>query len=135
VFSEKSHVFGGLKETGRKNIAYPHKKFSGHAHARWPEMPADGMTLRRFTLMNKEIRGQRAEALLKDKLLNESLNALEEHYTDAWRRCRTLTGREDAHRYITLIGKFREDLASVVLTGTLEGRRKAELEGRKPFWK
>ncbi len=85
--------------------------------------------------MEKEVRGQRAQALLKDKLLIESLGALEELYTEAWRRGRTLAAREDAHRYVTLVEKFREHLTSLVLTGTLEGKRKADLEGRRFTWK
>ncbi|TNE39200.1 MAG: hypothetical protein EP347_05050 [Alphaproteobacteria bacterium] len=81
--------------------------------------------------MEKEQRGQMAQALLGNDLLKETFAALEEIYITAWKAARTQDAREDAHRYVHLLGKFKEHLASVALTGELESRRQAELKGRR----
>lgn len=84
---------------------------------------------------DKVERGQRAEILLKDPLLRQTLAGLEEEYIKAWKLARTLDAREDAHRLIHLIERFREHLASLAFTGTLTSRQSADLEGRERFWR
>lgn len=85
--------------------------------------------------MEKIERGRKAERLLADPLLVDTLDTLERTYVDAWRVARTLDARENAHRFVTLIDAFRKDLASQALTGTLKARRRAELEGRTGLWR
>lgn len=84
---------------------------------------------------DKVERGQRAEILLKDPLLRQTLEGLEEEYIKAWKQARTLDAREDAHRLIHLIERFRDHLASLAFTGTLTSRQNADLEGRERFWR
>lgn len=84
---------------------------------------------------DKVERGQRAEVLLKDPLLRQTLEDLEEEYIKAWKQARTLDAREDAHRLIHLIERFRDHLASLAFTGTLTSRQSADLEGRERFWR
>ena len=85
--------------------------------------------------MDKIERGRRAEALLEDPLFEEVLQNLIACYTDKWRHGQTLEARENAHRYITLVERIREDLTSQALTGTLTTKRHAELEGRHRRWR
>lgn len=84
---------------------------------------------------DKVERGQRAEILLKDPLLRQTLNGLEAEYVKAWKQARTLDAREDAHRLVRLIDRFRDHLASLAFTGTLTSRQSADLEGRERFWR
>ncbi len=84
---------------------------------------------------DKVERGQRAEILLKDPLLQATLEGLEEEYVKAWKQARTLDAREDAHRLVRLVGRFRDHLASLAFTGTLTSRQSADLEGRERFWR
>lgn len=84
---------------------------------------------------DKVERGQRAEILLKDPLLRQTLEGLEDEYVKAWKQARTLDAREDAHRLIHLIERFRDHLASLAFTGTLTSRQSADLEGRERFWR
>ena len=84
---------------------------------------------------DKVERGQRAEILLKDPLLQKTLEGLEEEYVKAWKQARTLDAREDAHRFVRLIGRFHDHLASLAFTGTLTSRQNADLEGRERFWR
>lgn len=85
--------------------------------------------------MDKVERGRRAEALLGDPLFEDVLQNLESYYIEKWRRGESLQARENAHRYVTLIGRLREDLTSQALTGTLKSKRQAELEGRLRRWR
>jgi hypothetical protein len=85
--------------------------------------------------MEKQLRGQKAEALLNDGLLKEAMIALEEAYVAAWKKARTAEAREDAHRYVSLLTNFKNHLSSVVLTGALDAKRQAELQGRRFTWK
>lgn len=81
-----------------------------------------------------DVRGRAAEALLRDELLAEIFDALDEHYVQAWRSAKSVDVREDAHRYVTIIDKVISDLQSVALTGELDRKRKAELEtGKRPL--
>lgn len=84
---------------------------------------------------DKVERGQRAEILLKDPLLRQTLKGLEEEYIKAWKQAKTLDAREDAHRLIHMIERFREHLASLAFTGALTSRQNADLEGRERFWR
>lgn len=84
---------------------------------------------------DKVERGQRAEILLKDPLLRQTLAGLEDEYVKAWKQARTLDAREDAHRLVRLIERFRDHLASLAFTGTLTSRQQRDLEGREGFWR
>ena len=85
--------------------------------------------------MDKLERGRRAEILLGDPLLGQTLEDLEAEYVKAWRKAKTLEARENAHRLVGLIDQFRDHLASLALTGTLNARNRAQLEGRERFWR
>ena len=85
--------------------------------------------------MEKQLRGQRAQELLRNEILLQSLKEMEEHYIEAWKKGRTIEVREDAHRYVTLLSNFKDHLSSLVLTGALDAKRIAELEGRRSLWK
>lgn len=74
---------------------------------------------------DKVERGQRAEILLKDPLLKQTLEGLEDEYVKAWKQARTLDAREDAHRLIHLIERFRDHLAS--LSVAISEHRTSEL--------
>jgi hypothetical protein len=84
--------------------------------------------------MRHEERGDRARLLLEDELMAEAFSALDAHYVRAWRDARTTEAREDAHRYVTLLEKFKAHLKSLVTTGEMTKRAVKELEGRKTFW-
>lgn len=84
---------------------------------------------------DKVERGQRAEILLKDPLLRQTLEGLEDEYVKAWKQARTLDAREDAHRLVRLIERFRDHLASLAFTGALTSRQHRDLEGREGFWR
>jgi len=82
-----------------------------------------------------DVRGRAAEDLLRNELLAEIFDALDEQYVQAWRGAKTVEVREDAHRYVTIIDKVISDLQSVALTGDLDRKRKAELEtGKRPLF-
>ena len=84
---------------------------------------------------DKDVRGREAESLLRNELLTELLAALDAAYTTAWRNGTSAEQREDAFRYIKVIEHFRTDLEAVALTGSLDRKRKSELEtGRRPIF-
>lgn len=87
---------------------------------------------RRVALLGKISRGEDAQRILDNPLFEESIQKLEETYTAAWKRASTVDAREDAHRYVSLISKLKEDLQSILLTGDLERKREKELmRGKK----
>ncbi len=75
-------------------------------------------------------RGLKAKALINSELFNECFDRLDQAYIAAWRKALTVDAREDAHRYVTLMGWLREDLERIAETGMLEERRLAELGAR-----
>lgn len=68
-------------------------------------------------------RGFKARTLLNNEFFQECFDTLETRYIEAWRASLTVDAREDAHRYVTLIGWLKQDLQSIATTGTIEEKR------------
>jgi hypothetical protein len=82
-------------------------------------MPIDDIAL------NKAIeRAARAEALQRDELLTEALEALDRDYVKAWRatHARDTDARERLWQAVQVVGKVRDHLAHVVAGGRLAQR-------------
>jgi len=82
-------------------------------------MPIDDIAL------NKAIeRAARAEALQRDELLGEALEALDRDYVKAWRatHARDTDARERLWQAVQVVGKVRDHLAHVVAGGRLAQR-------------
>ena len=73
-------------------------------------------------------RGFKAASLLNNEFFNECFDKLEARYIEAWRASLTVEAREDAHRYVTLIGWLKDDLQSIANTGDIEAARVKALE-------
>jgi hypothetical protein len=84
---------------------------------------------------DKIARSIEAQRVLDSELTKEAFDRLEEEYLKAWRNGRTVEQREDAHRYMTLVDKFRRHFRSVVTTGDIEAKDQKELEGRRSLWR
>lgn len=56
--------------------------------------------------------------------------SLEAVYTSVWKSGKTVEAREDAHRYVTLIEKFKADLKARLMGGQMAESRIKELEGK-----
>lgn len=85
-------------------------------------------------MVDKDRRGAQAEQLLSDDLLNETLDKLEEDYVALWKSSTSIEVREDAHRYVQVIEKFRGHLRSVATTGDLSRQEAKDLTGKKGFF-
>ena len=72
-----------------------------------------------------------AQRILDSEVTQEAFQALEEIYIAAWRNGKDVSVREDAHRYVTLLTKFRQHFRSVVTTGEMEAKAQRDVEGRK----
>jgi hypothetical protein len=66
-------------------------------------------------------RGARAEALLRDELLNEAFATLEQSYIQAWRLspARDNVMREKLWQAVNIVGKVRNHLGKVAADGKL----------------
>lgn len=86
-----------------------------------------------------QARGSRAEGLLKDELLSEAFQALEDGYIKAWRETTALdsAGREKYFLAVNVIGKVKEHLQMVVANGKLAQKQLEDMakvaEPRKRF--
>ena len=67
------------------------------------------------------VRGSRAQALLRDELLQESLAVLERDYIEAWKTspARDTDGRERLWQAVNVVGKVRDHLVKVANDGKL----------------
>jgi hypothetical protein len=86
-----------------------------------------------YKLQNAINRGQRAEAMLKDDLLKETLDTLERDYIAAWRQspARDTDGRERLWQAVQVVGKMRDHLVTVLNNGKLAQRQLDELIERE----
>jgi hypothetical protein len=90
-------------------------------------MPIDDIAL------NKAIeRAARAEALQRDELLTEALDALDRDYVKAWRatHARDTDARERLWQAVQVVAKVRDHLAHVAAGGRLAQRELDELAAR-----
>ena len=85
-------------------------------------------------MADKIARAIEAQRILDSEVTQEAFTRLEETYLTAWRNGRTPEAREDAHRYMTLLGKFRQHFVSLTTTGEIEAKQQREMEGRKALW-
>ena len=81
-------------------------------------------------------RGARADALLKDEMLQEAFAKLEAEYITAWRQspARDTDGRERLWQAVQVIGRIKDHLGTVLANGKLaqhEVNRLAEIEQAK----
>lgn len=74
-------------------------------------------------------RGARAEALLKNELLQEALVNLERDYIEAWKisSARDTDGRERLWQAVNIVGKVRDHIVKVVNDGKLSQRQLNDL--------
>ena len=74
-------------------------------------------------------RGARAEALLKNELLQECFAALERDYIEAWKtsHARDTDGRERLWQAVNIVGKVRDHFVKVVNDGKLSQRHLNDL--------
>jgi hypothetical protein len=74
-------------------------------------------------------RGARAEALIKNELLQEAFKKLEDDYVAAWKTwpAADAAGREQVWQAVNVLGKVKDHLARVVADGKLAQRRLSEL--------
>ena len=63
--------------------------------------------------------GHDAERLLKDELLIESFNAVEQSYIRRWIRAESVDEREQLHALITALGDVQSHLEEIVQSGVL----------------
>ena len=70
-------------------------------------------------LMAEQARGERAAALLRDPLIAETFDALEEKYVNDWKDSSTLEGRETLFQMYQALMVVRGHLTEVVETGNL----------------
>lgn len=71
--------------------------------------------------MDALTREQRAASLLRDELIVEALETLEQTYTEIWKQSgpEEKEQREQAYNLVRACEMFRGHLESVVMTGTL----------------
>lgn len=70
-------------------------------------------------LMAEQARGERAAALLRDPLIAETFDALEEKYVNDWKDSLTVEGRETLFQMYQALMVVRGHLTEVVETGNL----------------
>jgi hypothetical protein len=75
----------------------------------------------------------RAEALLKNELLQDAFAVLEAKYTDEWRvtQFRDTDARERLWQAVNIVRKVKDHLAMIVSNGKLAQRELDELAGRR----
>lgn len=66
-------------------------------------------------------RGERAQRLLEDELLQEALATIEAEYTEQWKNspARDAEGREKLFLMVKTVQRFRTELTTVLQTGQL----------------
>ena len=74
---------------------------------------------------------ERVQRLMNDELILGAWEALEAEYIKIWKNAKTPEAREDAHRYVSLIPKFKHHLHTIVGAGALAKAQVKEIEGRK----
>lgn len=85
--------------------------------------------------LNEFQRKSRAERIASVRSdIDSVLSEMDAHYTNEWRKASTVEAREDAHRYVTLLNKFRGHLSAVALSGAVASEAIA-LEERRRGWK
>jgi hypothetical protein len=74
-------------------------------------------------------RAARAEALLKNELLQEAFTQLEDDYTAAWKTwpAADTAGRERLWQAVNVLGKVKDHLTRVVADGRLAQRQLSDL--------
>jgi hypothetical protein len=79
-------------------------------------------------------RGARAEALLKNDLLQEAFARLERDYLEAWKisPARDTDGRERLWQAVNIVAKVRDHIVKVVNDGKLSQRHLNELARSPP---
>jgi len=81
-----------------------------------------------------KVRGEHAARLLGDKLLNETLDTIEQEIIGLWTDCpaRDTEGREELWKYHKVAKKFRAILEGVMQSGQVVIAREKEND-RNPF--
>jgi hypothetical protein len=78
--------------------------------------------------------GARAEALIKNELLQEAFKKLEDDYVAAWKTwpAADAAGRERLWQAVNVLGKVKDHLSHIVSDGKLAQRQLSELIHRPP---
>lgn len=81
-------------------------------------------------------RGQRAERLLGDELLNECFAKLEAEYVQAWKTwaAHDTAGRERLWMAVNIVGLVKTNLNSIAAGGKLAKKELDELAGKPKGW-
>jgi hypothetical protein len=84
-------------------------------------------------LEQDRIRGERAERLLSDELLNESFATLEDEYISAWKMwpAHDTNGRERIWMAVQVLGKVKGNLQSVARSGRIAKREIDDTAGKR----
>jgi hypothetical protein len=79
-------------------------------------------------------RAARAEALIKNELLQEAFKKLEDDYVAAWKTwpAADASGRERLWQAVNVLGKVKDHLARVAADGKLAQRQLSELIQKLP---
>lgn len=76
-------------------------------------------------LADKIERAVQARHLVDAGLFAESLAQLEAEYIAKWRASKDPAEREDLHRLVNLIDRFKADMRSVITTGDIAAKERA----------
>lgn len=83
-----------------------------------------------MNLDEEKRRGEHAQRLLKDELLNEVLDTMERNTIQMWEAtpARDTEGREHLHRFYLACRKFRNELQSMLDTGKMASQQMSAME-------
>src|SRR5262245_25256090 len=123
-----------IRKRRRSRIfCWRHRTCNGMQRSRWACVARagapDGVVMTEDKLQTSIARGARAEALLKNELLQEAFATLERDYIEAWKisPARDTDGRERLWQAVNIVGKVRDHLVKVVNDGKLARRHLNEL--------
>lgn len=76
-------------------------------------------------------RGERAQRILEEQIVVDALDTLERQYIAAWRSAKTVEAREDCHRYIKVLEKFKAHFGQAMGDGAMARRELSEISGKR----
>lgn len=79
------------------------------------------------SLHQQKSRGERAQALLDNPLLNEAFDAVDATLVSIWREAKTVDVREQAHIAVKLLPQIRQVIEAHVKEGELARKKLEEM--------